>query len=67
MGPEEYVLCGESVSEILGALTEHQQVVVLLMAAGYTQEEVGARFGASHQAVSDCIRRIRARLHIAPC
>lgn len=62
MGPEEYVICGESVSEILGALTEHQQVVVLLTAAGYGQEEIGVHLGVCQQAVWRCMDRVRGKI-----
>ncbi len=62
MGPEECVICGESVSELWGMLTEHQQVVVLLVAQGYGQEEIGVRLGIGQPNVCKCMRRVRNKL-----
>jgi DNA-directed RNA polymerase specialized sigma24 family protein len=63
LGPKSAYMVQESVNEILGALSEKHQRLVLLYAAGFDTDEIAAELGyGSHQAVSNQLRRIQEAL-----
>ena len=60
MGPKTAYMLQESVNEILGFLSERNQKMVLMKAAGFTTTEIAEDLGyGSPQAVSNQLRRIQ--------
>ncbi|MEO0010557.1 MAG: hypothetical protein RIQ39_146 [Actinomycetota bacterium] len=63
LGPKSAYMVQESVDEILAALSDKHQRLILLYAAGFDTDEIAAELGyGSHQAVSNQIRRIQEAL-----
>lgn len=58
-------LCGESeqVSPI-AALDEREVEIFLLMAQGFTNEEIAEKFGLSKRTISQCSQNIKDKLHM---
>ena len=60
MGPKTAYILQETVNEILGFLSEKNQKLVLMKAAGFSSAEIAEELGyASPQAVSNQLRRIQ--------
>ena len=63
MGPKTAYMLQESVNEILGFLSERNQKLVLMKAAGFTTTEIAEDLAyGSPQAVSNQLRRIQDEL-----
>ena len=63
MGPKTAYMLQESVNEILGFLSERNQKLVLMKAAGFTTTEIAEDLGyGSPQAVSNQLRRIQEEI-----
>ena len=63
MGPKTAYIFRESVHEILGALPEKQQKMVLMSAAGFSNLEIANELGyASSNAVANQLRRTREEI-----
>ena len=63
MGPKTAYMLQESVSEVLGFLSEKHQKLVLMYAAGFTSAEIAEELSyGSPQAVSNQLRRIQDEL-----
>ena len=60
MGPKTAFILQETVTELLGELSEKNQKLVLMKAAGFSSAEIAEELGyASPQAVSNQLRRIQ--------
>ncbi len=60
MGPKTAFILQETVNELLGELSEKNQKLVLMKAAGFSSAEIAEELGyASPQAVSNQLRRIQ--------
>jgi DNA-binding NarL/FixJ family response regulator len=60
MGPKTAFMLQETVKEVLGVLSEKNQKLVLMKAAGFSSAEIAEELGyASPQAVSNQLRRIQ--------
>jgi RNA polymerase sigma factor (sigma-70 family) len=63
MGPKTAFILQETVNELLGELSEKNQKLVLMKAAGFSSAEIAEELGyASPQAVSNQLRRIQEQI-----
>ena len=63
MGPKTAFILQETVTELLGELSEKNQKLVLMKAAGFSSAEIAEELGyASPQAVSNQLRRIQEQI-----
>jgi DNA-binding CsgD family transcriptional regulator len=62
MGPKTAFMLQETVKEVLGVLSEKNQKLVLMKAAGFSTVEIAEELGyATPQAVSNQLRRIQVQ------
>ena len=57
--PEEALELKQTIEEALAALSSRDRAIVCLWAEGYSQEEIGQRFGMTQQGISLVIRKLR--------
>jgi len=63
MGPKTAFMLQETVKEVLGVLSEKNQKLVLMKAAGFSTVEIAEELGyATPQAVSNQLRRIQEQI-----
>ncbi len=56
------LIASESIDAILGVLTPRQRGVVLLLAQGYSHDEIAGMYSVSRQVISAIVEQTRLKL-----